>query len=469
MRQATHPPTLPPLGVVPPGTGGGQVSQSEVLSALSRALDLTEGQPEGHTLRACAIGMRLAEELGVTETDRGALYYALLLKDAGCSSNAGRMAALFGSPDQEVKYGMKLVDWHRAVPLALRTARMAGMGTSLWRRAAHLLGIARAGDVTRQLIQIRCDRGAEIVRHLGFPGATAEAVRCLDEHWCGLGYPEGRRGEEIPLLARIANLAQTVEIYFSAFGVERALRVVNERSGTWFDPRLVSVLRGWRRDREWWERLRSPGIEEWVVAAEPGEKPRQVDEVGLDAIAGAFAEIIDAKTPYTFRHSSNVARYAHGIGHQLGFGAEALRQLHRAGLLHDIGKLGISSRILDKPGKLTPGERSEIERHPLYSWQILSRVGAFAAFARTAVVHHEKLDGSGYPWGLRATELGPADRALCVADIYEALTADRPYRAGLPREQALAVLRQEAPHRLCDDAIAALEAVLSTPDAAPAP
>ena len=432
-----------------------------MLSALSRALDLTEGQPEGHTLRACAIGMRLAEEAGVGEADRAALYHALLLKDAGCSSNAARMAALFGSPDQEVKFGMKLVDWHRAIPLALRTMRMVGLGSSVAERGRHFLAIARGKDVTRQLIQIRCDRGADIVLRLGFPEATAEAVRCLDEHWCGLGYPAGRREDEIPLLARIANLAQTVEIYFARYGEERALRVARERSGTWFDPHLVRLLLSWRRDHAWWRQLRSPAIEGWVVSAEPGRSPRYVDDVGLDAIARAFAEIIDAKSPYTFHHSSNVARHACDIGRRMGMDVGALGELSRAGLLHDIGKLGISNRILDKPGRLTPEERAEIELHPLYSWQILSRVGAFDAFARTAAVHHEKLDGSGYPWGIRADELGVAERALCVADVYEALTADRPYRTGMPPERALAILHEELPNRLCGQAVAALEAVLA--------
>lgn len=436
-----------------------RMSQSEVLSALSRALDLTEGQPEGHTLRACAIGMRLAEAVGVGEADQEALYFALLLKDAGCSSNAERMATLFGSPDQEVKYGMKLVDWHKALPLAIRTARMVGLRGSIRARVQHFFRIARTEDVTRQLVQIRCERGADIVLQLGFPAGTAEAVRCLDEHWCGLGYPAGRREEEIPLLARIANLAQTVEIYHSAFGVERALRVAGERSGSWFDPHLVRVLQSWRRDRAWWDRLRSPEIGRWVVAAEPGRQPRQLDDAGLNTIASAFAEIIDAKTPYTFRHSSNVAAYACAIGREMGLSADALQDLQRAGLLHDIGKLAVSNRILDKPGRLTHEERTEIERHPLHSWQILSHVGAFRSFARTAVVHHEKLDGSGYPWRLRADALGPADRVLCVADIFEALTADRPYRAGMPREQALQILRQDVPHRLCGDTVAALEAV----------
>lgn len=428
------------------------VSQSEVLSALSHALDLTEGQPLGHTLRACAIGLRIAETVGLDIEQREALYYALLLKDAGCSSNAGRMASLFGESDQRTKYEMKLVDWHRPAPLALKTLRLAGL--------RRFVRIAVAGDVTRRLIEIRCDRGAEIVRELGFPEETAAAVRCLDEHWCGEGYPDGLRGDEIPLLARIANLAQTLEIFHAARGAEAALEVARVRQGRWFDPALVDAVMGWGADHEWWAGLGSDELQSRLVEAEPGDRRRTVDDAGLDRIASAFAEIIDAKSPYTYRHSSNVAEYARGIAREMGTDAGTDRLLHRAGLLHDIGKLGVSSTILDKPGRLTDEERTAVELHPLYSWQILSRVGAFSAFARIASEHHEKLDGSGYPWGVAGDDLPEESRILAVADIYEALTADRPYRAGMPPEAALTLIGQDSGTRLCARTIDALHAHL---------
>ena len=441
----------------PPAAGPPRVHRSELLSALSYALDLTEGQPFGHTMRSCAVGMRLAEELGMGMEERSALYYALLLKDAGCSSNAARIANVFGSDDQEVKYGMKLVDWHRRLALALSTVRQVGAGGSLAERFRYFVGIARTEDLTRELIEIRCDRGAAIVRQLGFPERTAEAVRCLDEHWCGLGYPDGLRGEEIPLLSRIALLAQTVEIFFASHGVDAAIRVARSRRGSWFDPKLVDRVRGWRDDAAWWEGLRSSGLGDWLIEAEPAAEPPLLDDRGIDTIARAFADIIDAKSPYTYRHSRNVADYALGTARTMGLDEGEQLVLYRAGLLHDIGKLGVSSRILEKNGPLTAEERREVERHPLYSWQILSRIDAFRDFSRTASLHHEKLDGSGSPWGVKGEDLSPADRILAVADIFEALTADRPYRAGMPSERAFSILYQDAGARLCRDSIRALE------------
>jgi HD-GYP domain-containing protein (c-di-GMP phosphodiesterase class II) len=435
-----------------------QVGLAEMLSALSHALDMTEGQAPGHTLRTCLIGLRLAEEAGLAEADREALYYALLLKDAGCSSNAARMAVLFGSSDQETKYRMKLVDWNRPFRLAVQTFRNVGRGLPFVSKLSHFLAIAQTEEMTRDLIAIRCDRGAAIVRQIGFPQATADAVRCLDEHWDGNGYPDGLDGEAIPLLARITLLAQTVETFVTADSMERALEVVRERRGTWFDPSLADRVLRWRDDRQWWRDLRTADLADQVVEREPAGGSQVVGDEGLDRIARAFAEIIDAKSPFTFRHSSNVADLACSVGRIMGFGAEARRRVYRAGLLHDIGKLGISNRILDKTGPLTPEERAEVERHPVYSLEILERVSAFQDFAEPAVLHHEKLDGSGYPWKRTAPHLEPAARILTVVDIFEALTADRPYRDGLTPAAALELLHEGRGDKYCPIALDALEA-----------
>jgi putative nucleotidyltransferase with HDIG domain len=434
-----------------------QVGLAEMLSALSHALDMTEGQPPGHTLRACLIGLRIADEISLDGEMREALYYALLLKDAGCSSNAARMAVLFGSPDQQVKYRMKLVDWHHAGRTAVQTFLNVASGGSLRARVAQFMRIAQTKDMTRDLIAIRCDRGAEIVRQIGFPDATAEAVRSLDEHWSGKGYPDGLRGEAIPLLSRIALLAQSFEIYHHAHGCDAAVRMVRSRRGTWFDPRLADIIIRLARDPDWCASLQASDVDDLVVQSEPGDERQLVDANGLDRIARAFAEIIDAKSPFTFHHSTNVAEYARAVANVMGLDADAQRRIYRAGLLHDIGKLGISNRILDKNGPLTVEERAEIERHPLYSRDILERVDAFRDFARPAVLHHEKLDGSGYPWRMHGDELGTEARILTVVDIYEAVTADRPYRRGMSVDKALAILQKQAGTRLCADSVAALE------------
>ena len=435
-----------------------RVSLSEVLSALSYALDLTEGAPAGHTTRSCLIGMRLAAEVGIDPVQRSALYYAILLKDAGCSSNAGRMASLFGADDRYVKPRMKLVDWHQRLRLAIVTATTVGQGRSLGDRVRHFRSIARTQDVTRDLIQIRCDRGASIARQLGFPPDTAEAIRSLDEHWCGLGYARGLAGEEIPLLARIANLAQTVEVFHARSGVRTALRVARARSGSWFDPALVRMVAGWRRDTRWWQQLRGD-VTSAVVAAEPSDRVMAVDDEGLDSVCRAFADIIDAKSPFTYRHSTRVADSAREVARECGLDEREQRRIYRAGLLHDIGKLGVSNTILDKSGPMTAEERDRMQLHPRFTLDILERVRAFGSFAWTASLHHEKLDGTGYPFGLSREALDLPSRILVVCDIYDALTSDRPYRKGMREEEATAILERDRDTKLCPAALDGLHRV----------
>src|SRR5688572_27659220 len=436
----------------------GRISLSEVLSALSCALDLTEGAPAGHSMRTCLIGMRLAESIGLDVEQRSALYYALLLKDAGCSSNAGRMAALFAADDRAVKPRMKSVDWHARVGLALETARAVAPGHGILDRARQFVTIARTPEATRDLIEIRCDRGASIALQLGFPAATAEAIRSLDEHWCGRGYARGLAAEHIPLLARIANLAQTVEVFHDRGGVAAAHRVVRERSGRWFDPTLARIVLDWSKDDPWWALLRGD-VGGAVVAAEPADRAVEVNDEGLDGVARAFAEIIDAKTPFTFGHSVRVAEMSRLVAKRCGLDAKEQRRIYRAGLLHDIGKLGVSNLILDKDGPMTDEEREKMEQHPRFTLDILERVSAFRSFARIAALHHEKLDGSGYPFGYTAEDLDLPERILAVADIYDALSSDRPYRKGMVEPVITSILERDRGTRLDPVALDALHAV----------
>lgn len=438
-----------------------EIPIGELLAALSHALDLTEGAPAGHTLRSCMIAMRIADDIGLGAEDRTALYYAMLLKDAGCSSNAARITALFGSDDHTVKPRMKIVDGNRKLRLAIETFRNAGGTGGLRSRIAHFMGIARGGGVTRELIAIRCERGANIARQMGFPEATCSAIRSLDEHWNGGGHPEGLRERAIPLLARIANLAQTVDIFHGARGVKATMAMVTDRRKTWFDPQLADVVLKWRHDATWWTWLTEAAPEIEVVAMEPHEARRAVHGAGFDLVAQSFADIIDAKSPFTYRHSTNVSRWARQLGRKFFTDEHELTRLSRAGLLHDIGKLGVSNTILDKNGPLFDEERTLMQAHPVHTWEILRRVPAFSDFARMASLHHEKLDGSGYPWKVPGEALDLQARILVVADIFEALTADRPYRVGMPIEAALAVLQKDRGTKLDAAVLDALEVAVT--------
>ena len=438
--------------------GADQVRQSEVIAALSHALDMTEGHPVGQAERTCLIGMRLAHELQLAADDRYALYYALLLKDVGCSSSAARMCELFGTDDIALKTHGKLVDWTKPVQVARYASQHVPPGGRI-ARAQRTLSVLRSLVAEgKAIVETRCDRGAAIVRRLGFPDASADAVWALDEYWDGRGQPTGMAGEEIPLLARIACLSQTAEVFFATHGLAAAQEMVRERSGRWFDPKVAAAFLAIGPGDTLWADLVSDDVAGLVLKLEPADRVLVLDAAGIDTICEAFADVIDAKSPFTARHSRGVATYAGLIGSTLGFADEDLRELHRAGMLHDIGKLGIPNTILDKPAKLTDDEFARMRLHPAYTETILAGIPAFAGFAAVAAAHHERLDGRGYHRGVPAGDLPVSARALAVADVFEALTADRPYRGPMDPDEALAICRRDAGRHLdptCVDALAA--------------
>ena len=444
----------------PAAAAGTEVRLSELLAALSYALDITEGQPEGHAVRTCLIGMRIAEVVGFPVPERGDLFYALLLKDLGCSSNAARLCALFGADDRALKRAHRLTDWSATLPSFAYAVRHAVPERSALARVGRAAAMAvRDRGSGRDMVQTRCDRGAEIAAMLGFSATTRDAIRTLDEHWDGRGLPAGLAGEAIPLAGRIVGVAQSAEVFAGRFGVDAALAIAAERRGRWFDPALVDALRTLRRDDAFWAAVLGPAPRRHLAAFEPPEAARPVDDATLDLVAHAFARVIDAKSPYTYRHSERVAALAVEIGHAIDLEEDELRDLERAALLHDIGKLGVSNTILDKPAALTDAELAQMRLHPAYTHQILGRVPAFGRIVEAASAHHERLDGRGYHLGLPGECLDAMARALAVADVYEALTSDRPYRAGLPAEEAMAVVRRHAGSGLCPESVEALAGI----------
>ena len=430
---------------------------SELVSALSHALDVTGGQPMGHAERTCLIGQRLADAAGLTSAQRSSLFYALLLKDAGCSTTAAHIATTFGNDDQQVKRESRLIDAHRPSTALGYLRRNVAPGAPLRQRARHLRAVvAMSHGGVDELERMRCERGADIARAIGLDEDAATAIAQLFEHWDGHGHPGDRQGEEIAPLARIACLSQTMEFFWQQGGAAAACDVARSRRGTWFDPALVDTVDALEHDVAFWASLEAPDVE----AVEPADRVERADDARLDRVAEAFAGIVDAKSPYTARHCAGVAEIAEGIASSMGLDEPTRRLLRRAALLHDVGKLGVSNLILDKRGPLTDVEWGAVRRHPRLSLVILRAVPALADVARLSSTHHERLDGSGYPYGLIASELKLPDRILQVADVADALTSERPYREALAPDEVLAIMRYDAGKRLDADAFAALEAWL---------
>jgi len=438
------------------------VKLSTVLSAMSYALDLTEGQPQGHASRSCLIGMRIAEELQLTADERSDLFYALLMKDAGCSSNAARVSQLFGGDDQDAKRGLWERDWRKWGEKIRYALEYTEPGGSLIERARRFVTLAIAGPSSqRELFEIRCDRGANIARALGASEPTAVAIRCMDEHWDGGGYPEGLRKEQIPLYARIVGLAQVAEIYWGMGGPQAAIGVARDRRSRWFDPELVKVMLSVGASDRLWSDLDSPSLPDAIASAEPIERAIPADETRLDKIAHAFALVVDAKSNFTYHHSDRVAAICDALAAELGLPDEQRVRLRRAALLHDIGKLSVPNRILDKPGKLDADEWTVVKQHPYFTYEILARVPVFSDFAYDASCHHERLDGRGYYRGVSGDRLSTQARIMATADVFDALSAARPYRGPMPLDQVLKVIGEGRGTAHCPVTVDALFAIAS--------
>ena len=436
---------------------------SEIISALSYALDIVEGQPEGHAVRSCMIGMRLGQELKLGSDQLSSLFYALLLKDLGCSSNASKVCYLFGADDLDVKRDFKTTYWTRQVDTLRYIARNVAPTGSLLDRVKHLAKLAVSGsEGAKALVKIRCERGANIARTLLMSDETVQGIRNLDEHWNGQGHPDGLKRHDIPLLARILSIAQTFEVFHNKHGFEAAYEVAHSRSGRWFDPGLVKALEAFRNDTSFWAKLTDDVPRRHLDAFEPEDRRLPVGDAMLDRIASAFGQVIDAKSPWTACHSKGVSDIAVGLCETMGLPRDELVRVRRAGLLHDIGKLGISNLILDKPGKLTPEELDTMKLHPAYTARILERVAIFRDFAELAASHHERLDGKGYYRGLDGSQMSPSARSLVVADMYEALAAKRPYRKDLTDGEVMDILAKNVANGgLCPAAFEALKVFIA--------
>jgi HD-GYP domain-containing protein (c-di-GMP phosphodiesterase class II) len=429
---------------------------AELLGALSYALDLVEGQPAGHCVRCCWFGIHIGRDIGLSEPEIWELYYTLLLKDLGCSSNAARICQLYLTDDLVFKRDAKLIDG--SLPQALRfVLSHTGLQAGLTERIRALIAAFQsAGTAPQEFVETRCQRGAEIARTMRFSENVAQGIQNLDEHWDGGGLPLRVSGTDIPVYARIALLAQVVDVFHTASGAEAARREVRLRSGTWFDPTLVDAFERVASRPDYWDTADTEKLQQALYRLEPAQDVKTVDEDYLDDIAAAFAKVVDSKSPYTSGHSERVTLFTDLIAEQLGLSAGKRRWLKRAALLHDIGKLGVSNSVLDKPGKLDADEWAAMKLHAVYSEQILSRIDAFSDLATIAAAHHERLDGKGYPRGISADRITMETRIITTADIFDALTAERPYRAAMPVSKAFAIMAEDvgtAIDSVCFDAL----------------
>jgi HD-GYP domain-containing protein (c-di-GMP phosphodiesterase class II) len=432
----------------------GRLRAAELIGALSLATDLGVGEPLEHGLRTTVIGVRLAERLGLAEDDRRAVYYVALLRYAGCTAESHLDAALFGD-EIAVRGAMAPVLFGSRAELFVAIARTAHAGEpARWRAVAVARALAQLQNAFRKGTAGHCEVTRTHALHLGLGSDIQAALGDVFERWDGNGMPAGRRGEQLPLPVRLMQVAEDADLQHGLGGLEQAVSVVQKRAGAAFDPAVAEAF--CRSAPELLDGLDGPDVWESAMAAEPGEPVMlggdEVDE-GL-RVLGDFA---DLTIPYTLGHSLAVAELASAAAKRAGLDADAQLALHRAGLVHNVGRVAVTARIWNKPGPLSRDEEEKVRLYPYYTERVLQHSELLRSLGEIASRQQERLDGSGYPRGAATGELSPSDRILAAATAYQAMIEPRPHRPPHARERAAELLRDEVrAGRLDASAVAAV-------------
>ena len=420
---------------------------------LSLVSDLGMGLPMEHALRQCLIGMRLGEHLGLESDGRTCVFRAGLLAWVGCHVDAYEQAKWFGD-DHAIKPNVHTVDFATTRDDIAFMLRYAGAGGGIRDRMRSLARVARNMDQIDAILETHWRAVDDLASRLGLTDEERKTIEQTFERWDGRGAPYGAKGDEVRRTAQVVNLADVVEVFHRTGGIEAAIEVAKERSGTQFDPKLSELFCDVAP--EVLGDLDDVAVWDAVMTTEPTLTEPMADDA-LDESLEAIADFTDVKSPYTLGHSRAVADLAGDAAAGCGLSGSEATLVRRAGLLHDLGRLGVSNNVWDKPGPLNVAEAERVRLHPYLTERTLAGTPSLAALGAIAVQHHERLDGSGYPSGLNGDAITPAGRVLGAADTYRAKIERRPHRAAASPLEAAAVLRDEVrAGRLDGDAVEAV-------------
>ena len=426
---------------------------AELVATLSLGIDLGFGQPMEHVLRQCLIALRLADRIDLDDPTRAVVYYTALLINVGCHSDAHEQAKWFGD-DIALKATKYDYEFH-SLRGAAAGMRMLGAGNPAMHRFRIGLEFALSGHrEVDHMIAHHAAIARSLGEQLGLPSEVLAALSGAYETWDGRGWPGELSGDRVPLASRIGQLAEFAEVAHRVGGVPGVRELARNRAGKQFDPELSRVMDD---DAETiLAGLESVSTWDAVIDAEPALAVMLAGD-RFDAALLAVANFVDLKSPFTLGHARAVSDLAAAAGGQLGLSEAEIRTLCRAGLVHDLGRLGVSNSIWDKPGPLGAGEWERVRLHPHVTERMLRQSAALAPLGAIAVQHRERLDGSGYPRGLPGATISRSARILGAADAYQAMREPRPYRAPRAPEDAAAELRADVrAGRLDADAVEAV-------------
>jgi HD-GYP domain-containing protein (c-di-GMP phosphodiesterase class II) len=429
------------------------VRLAELLGTLSIAADAGLSMPDSHALRSAIVTARFGELLGCDPNTVRDAYYLSLLAMSGCSAESQVATNAVGD---EVALGAALygLDWGRTtevLPAMLRVVRRGKRSFDGLVATARALGmLGRMTDVTRG----HCEVAIHLAERFGFDEAFRGALFQVFERWDGTGLPDGITGEQLALSMRIAHVAIDANVGHRLGGVEGAVTFIRKHARHGLDPTLVERFCGVAEHACSGLLAASPWSE--ALAAEPLPH-RSVEGDAVEEALRAIAHFADIKCRFTRTHSTGVAELAAAAARHFGLDKAAATALHRAALVHDVGRVAVSAGIWDKADPLTDEERERIRLHTYAGERVLARSPALREVADIATLAHERLDGSGYHRRLPSSAIAPAARILAAADVYHALREDRPHRRAMDGERAASELIHLAETRsLCIEAVRAV-------------
>jgi HD-GYP domain-containing protein (c-di-GMP phosphodiesterase class II) len=418
----------------------------QLLTAFAYASDLAFGLQLEDSLRSCYVATRLASILGLSEDEQAATYYAALLKDAGCTSWTTELAHAWQTDEITARRELVIfgdVNNLRAFTTWMRqfVARDRSLAGKLWR-------YTRVLTTTRPLFADAFATTAAVSRRiaarLGMPEDVQRGVFSVFEQWNGAGAPNGLREEQIPRVARVVFPTFFLVPFHRVSGRDAALQVARTLRGQAFDPSVSDAFLQLATDSAFWADLESSEMQRTVLAMEPPSALPPVSDATFDDVALAFADFTDLKSRYIAAHSRRVGTLAEQIARVMGCAEPDVVQIRRAGLLHDLGLVGVPSYTLDRPWpQLSASEQDAYRLYPYHGERVLSRVDVLAPLAEMVGTHQERMDGTGWYRGLKGSSIGQGARIIAAADRFDKLTHDEPGRPANAISDALIQLDQE--------------------------
>jgi HD-GYP domain-containing protein (c-di-GMP phosphodiesterase class II)/DNA-binding CsgD family transcriptional regulator len=419
------------------------------------ASDIAFAFPLEKAMRTSVLAVELGRRQGLANDVLHDVYYSTLLTYAGSTAFTHEVSRLSGGDDIVTANTMVLLDPGDPVEMLRVLVSKLGAGRGLAERARTvarmMLGARSAGDDHAYSI---CDVATNLASLLGMSSGVRGALSEICERWDGKGAPRGIAGDALLLPMRIVNVAHIAEIAHHRAGRASALEVVRKRAGGQFDPAIAKTFA--RHADELFDAIERESMWESFLDAEP-EPHATASSTRIDDVALAFARVADLKSAFTLGHSSGVARLADAAGGAVDLSDTERRLLHRAALLHDLGRLGVPNRVWDKPDKLSRSEWEVVRTHVYWTERILSQSELLRDTSELASAAHERMDASGYHRSVPSALISRPARILAAADAYHAMREPRAHRSPLDMDEATRILVGEVTAgRLDRDAVSAV-------------